>query len=121
MIRIPTYQDKSSKFRQEILLGGRTLELALRWNSRTECWFMDIKDLISSDMVSAIKVVPNWLLLRMYKSELPELRGDFIAKAVNTEVAEITYDNLNKDFVLFFLTEAEAFSWEVDNGVRSSL
>ena len=117
MTEIPIYQNKSSKFRQEIILGGRTLNITIKWNVRCECWFMDIEDIDDGSFLNSIKLVDNWLLIRQYRSKLPNLDGDFIIKAVNTDDIEITYDNLGNGFNLFHVSTSEADDWEDFYGV----
>jgi len=117
MIKIPTYQTKSGKFKQEILLGGRTLNITIKWNVRCGCWFMDLEDVDDGSFLNSIKLVNNWLLLKQYKASIPNLEGDFIIKPVNTSDEDITYDNLGDGFDLFYATAEEADSWENFYGI----
>ena len=117
MTEIPVYQNKSSKFRQEIIIGGRTLNITLIWNVRCNCWYINIEDIDDGSFLNSIKVVDNWLLVRQFRANLPNFDGDFLIKAVNTDETEITYDNLGNGFNLFHVTVEEADEWENFYGV----
>jgi hypothetical protein len=118
MEKIPTFQTLSSKFRQEIILGDRLMELVIRWNSRSESWFMDIADItdqnVTDQFINGIRLVPNWLLLRQYRSYFPDLEGDLILLKVDEAIEkdEVTYDNLGNGMDLLYADADEAEEWE---------
>ena len=116
MVQIPTFQTISSKFLQEIIVANRTLELLVRWISRADAWYMDIKDITEQEIqpeILGIKIVPNWALIRQYRSYLPDLKGDIIAIKTDIEASDdITYNNLNNGWGLFFADFDEVESWE---------
>lgn len=116
MENIPTFQDISSKFEQEIILGERIINLNIYWNSRAEAWYMDIID--DEDSLIGIKIVPGWLLLRQFKSFLPNFIGDLIVLKLDQEAENyLTYDNLNNGWDLFYATVSEAEFWEDKYGL----
>jgi len=117
MIQIPVFQDKSSKFKQEIILGGRLLEIILRWNIRCNCWYMDVADVETGDAISGLKLVEDWLLIRQYRATVPNFSGDFIVKNIEGVQTELTYDNLGNGFYLYYVTDDEGDAWEEANGV----
>jgi len=114
---IPTFQNKSSKFRQDIILGGISVTLIFQWNTRSGHWFVSISDGIHE--LKSKKLVGNWALLRRSRASFPTLTGDIIALRTDAEAAtEITYDNLNNGWTLYYLTEQEVAEWESINGVE---
>lgn len=117
MIEIPIFQNVSSNFTQEIILGGRIMNITLSWNVRCSCWFMELEDVQSGDSISGIKLVENWLMLRQFKASIPNFSGDFIIKKVNAPSEEITFDNLGIEFKLFFADDTEGDSWEAFYGL----
>jgi hypothetical protein len=118
MNKIPTYQDSTSNFEQEIILGGRLMIITLVWNSRSEAWYMTIEDSDSSDIVRGIKLVPNWMLLKQYQAYLPNFKGDIILIASDSDVEErVSYDNLNNGYQLTYVDETEKEAWEDYYGV----
>jgi len=117
MLQIPTFQNKSSNFKQEIQLGDRLVELTIVWNSRSESWYITVVD--GEFTLTGIKLVPDWLLLRQYHSFLPELEGDILVSKENLDVEDrITYENLNNGWTLNYITAEEAEQWEDDNGLE---
>lgn len=113
MERIETFQTLSSNFIQEIILGTRTLLLTFIWNSRSEAWYLTIEDEDSNNILSGIKLVPNWLLIRQYRAQLPNFRGDLIIKKTDEEVEDrISYENLGNGWSFFYASLIEAEQWE---------
>ena len=118
MEKVPTFQDTSSGFEQEIILGDRLINLTIIWNSRSEAWYMTVEDSDSGDIIRDIKMVPNWALIKQYRAYLPNFEGDLILVATDTEVSErVTYDNLNNGYELDYVTAEELEAWEDYNGV----
>lgn len=113
---IPTFQTTSSRFTQDILLGDISVTITLDWNTRAQAWYMSLND--GFDILTSIKLVPNWLLIRQYASSLPNFVGDIYVGRTDTEAGdEITYENLNNGWTLFYVTPEEAEAWENINGV----
>jgi hypothetical protein len=118
MEKIQTYQDSTSNFEQEILLGDRMMKLIIWWNSRSEAWYMSLEDSDTDDIVSGIKIIPNWALVKQYRANLPNFEGDIIAIPTDSNAEErITYDNLNNGYELNYLTIEELEAWEDYYGV----
>ena len=123
MYKINTFQTISSKFTQEIVIGGRTLELYIYWNVRAQAWYMDITDLSDPDVtdqyITSIRLVPNWMLLRQYKSYLPSFNGNFFVKQTDEALnrLDITYDSLGNGWDLMYVTDVEAEEWEDEYGL----
>lgn len=113
---IPTYQDKGSKFSQDVIIGGISVTLTLKWNARAGYWFVSISD--GEYEIIGKKLVGNWPLLKQSRALFPNLSGDIIAFQTDTSAeGEITYDNLNNGWTLYYVTDEELESWEDANGI----
>lgn len=113
---IPTFQNKSSKFRQDIVLGTTSVTLVFNWNSRAGYWFVSISDGIYE--LKSRKLVGNWALLRRARAYFPTLTGDILALKTDLEAEpELTFDNLNNGWTLYYLTAAEIENWETFYGL----
>jgi hypothetical protein len=118
MLKIPTFQNLSSKFRQDLILGGRTVILELTWNSRAEAWYLYFEDFDSGDILYSTRIVPNFLLLRQYRASIPLFDGDLLVYKTDEEVAnEISYENFGNGWDLMYLDEPEAEAWEDTYGL----
>lgn len=113
---IPTFQKNSSKFRQDIILGTALITLIFNWNTRAGAWFIDLKT--DTCGLKSKKLVANWPLIRRNRSSFKCLTGDLIALKTDLKAGdEITYDNLNNGWTLYYLDRFELAQWEIDNGV----
>lgn len=116
MIIIPTFQKKSSKFRQDIILGNASLTLVCNWSIRSNAWFIDLFN--DTCELKSKKLVANWPLIRRNRASFPCLTGDIIAIKTDFDAGgEITYDNLNDGWALYYLDQFELVEWETANGV----
>lgn len=116
MIIIPTFQNKSSKFRQDIILNTISVTLTFQWNARAGYWFVSITD--GTYELLSKKLVANWPLLRRSRASFPTLTGDIIVLKTDQEAeGELTYDNLNNGWTLYYLDKFELVQWEISNGV----
>lgn len=113
---IPVFQDKSSKFRQDVILGTVSVTLSFQWNSRAGAWFVSLND--GTHELLSKKLVGNWPLLRRNRASFPTITGDIIALKMDQDAAtEVTYDNLNNGWDLYYITAEELVEWEIINGV----
>lgn len=118
MIKIPVFQESSSKFNMSMVLEDLLISLYIYWNSRSNAWYMDITDTENNLQLIGVKLVPNWLLIRQFRAYMPNLRGDFIVIKTDVTVEDrVTYDNLNNGYTLYFYDRDEAEAWEDENGV----
>jgi len=113
---IPTFQNKSSKFRQDIILGDISVTLTFQWNARAGYWFVSLND--ETYELKSKKLVGNWALLRRNRASFPTFSGDIIALRTDLEAeSEITYDNLNNGWTLYYFTALELENWESFYGI----
>lgn len=116
MIRIPTFQISSADFEQDINLNDQIVNIRITYNIRDEYFFLIFTDQ-DGNVVSNIKIVPNWLLLNQHKALLT-FDGDLIVSKTDEEAGDvITYDNFGSGWDLFCLTEQETRDWKKENGV----
>lgn len=111
MINIPTFQEKSADFTQEIELGGQLVRLHIMYNIRIGFFFLNFTDQEGS-ILYGIKMVPEWLLLDWHRGTL-NFSGDLVIRKTDDEAGDlITYDNFGNGWDLTYVTEAEVEAWE---------
>ena len=117
MDKIPTFQEKSSNFQFNILLGNQVWTLIFIYNARSESWYLNITD--GTYILYGIKLVVDWLLLRQYKALIPNFEGDLLLVKTDDNAEDyLTYENLNDGWELNYVSEDEATEWEVENGFQ---
>lgn len=119
MIVIPSFQDVSARTSFDIELDLSIYHLKFAWNSRESSWYMTIQDQDEIDILTGIKMVPNYLLLDQYKY-LPGLPpGDFFLFDLNQipENEQPDFDNLGKRYQLLYIIEAE-YNGEAPFGIQ---
>lgn len=115
MIQIPTFQNISADFRQEIELESKLVQLQITYNIRNDFFHLDFTDQQGVTLYG-IKMVPNWPLLYWHKGPI-QFDGDLIIQKTDQEAGnEVTYDNFGNGWDLFYLTPAEVTQWRSDNG-----
>lgn len=115
MIEIPTFQEKSADFTQEIELGGQLIEIHIVYNIRIGHFFLEFTDQEGS-VLKGIKIVPDWLLMDWHRGTL-NFSGDLVVRQTDDEAGDlITYDNFGNGWALTYLTAAEVITWKVENG-----
>ena len=116
MIQLQVFNTLSADFEQQLALGAITVTLRLTWNSRSEFWMLSVVD-ANDRRVYAVKLVPNYLLLRQHKALFP-LVGDILLVREDPQAGEYpTFENLGTAFNLYFLNEEEVLQWEDTNGL----
>jgi hypothetical protein len=116
MIQIPTFQQTSADFNQEIELGGQLVQLQIIWNSRNEFFHLRFTDQ-NGNVIYGLKIVPNWPILDQHKG-FTDFQGDFLVLKDDEDAESvITYDNFGSGWNLYFGTEDEIDQWKVDSGL----
>lgn len=117
MIQIQVFQNISANFNQEIDLDGQIVQINIAYNSRNN--FFHINEFIDQDenIITGVKIVPEWLLFDNYKG-LVDFEGDLIVLKQDEDAGnDITYDNFGNGWDLFYLTPDEVETWKQANGL----
>lgn len=116
MIQLQVFNTLSADFSQSITLGTTVVDLRLMWNVRSGFWMLRVTD-ANEKMVAAVKLVPNFLLLRQHKALFP-MPGDLLLVREDPFAPEFpTFESLGTAFNLYFLDEDEVAEWENTNGL----
>jgi hypothetical protein len=115
---IETFQEQSADFVQVVELDEIIVSLRLTFNVRNETWF--INEYLETETEKAlygIKVTKEFPLIWPLKTQI-DLPGDFMVIKRDEDVEdEITYDNFNNGWDLFYLTQEEVNTWFSENGL----
>jgi hypothetical protein len=103
-ILIPIKNDPNHQI--NITLDEEIFRLRFLYNENSDCWTMDIKDVNGNLLLSNIRLVPNFPLIKQYVNiGLP--KGDFICNG-DIDTQYITKDSFAKNkFKMLYITEAE--------------
>lgn len=106
---VPTFQSTSASYTIEANLNNEAFKLNFTWNQRESSWYMDILDIDENHILSGIKLVSSYLLIRQYNA-IPNLpKGDFYIVDLNDDpdTGNVSFDEFGKRFQLIFYTEEE--------------
>ncbi len=118
MTEIPvSFKDQSADFELSIDLEAVTVTIRLIYNTRVDRWFGEFST--TSNSVKVVPLVTDYLILNNFKSNLPEIKGDFIIQRVNNdfENPELSYDNFGTDWAFYYMTEAEVAVYKETNEI----
>jgi len=105
MIRIPFNSDFSS-FRERIALDGVPYILSFKWNGRGGYWSMSISSVDGVEILSSIKLVPDYELISQYvAADIPP--GMIVVHDSSGNKDMIGRDDVNVRAILAYITEAE--------------
>lgn len=105
MITIPIPSPLLPSFTQRSKLDGREYVIAFVWNEREARWFFDLADENGDPIVSGVKVIPNFpLLRRVVDARCPP--GE-LAAVDNTGDAPILFSDLGTRAVFVYYAAAE--------------
>jgi len=115
---IETFQDQSADFVQTIELDGIVISMRLVFNTRSESWYInEYQELDTDKKLYGIKLVKSYPLIFAMKTRI-DLPGDFMVIKEDESIEdEITYDNLNKGWNLYYMTALEIAAWRLENGI----
>lgn len=95
--------DTLKNYEFEISLDGVSFRLRLKFNSRSQAWFMDLFDADEVRLRSGIRLVSDWFPLRLFQGEgRPE--GDMITIAIDgfSNIAVPNEDQLGVEVLLAY-------------------
>ncbi|OQY32023.1 MAG: hypothetical protein B6241_12415 [Spirochaetaceae bacterium 4572_59] len=107
MVNIPVFPEIASGFIQKIELGGIFYSLRIRWNTRSESWFLHVFDADGNPLITGKRLVPNYPLTEIHSDRF---KGELIVLDKQNDLTDavMTYENLGKRFFLVYLSEEEA-------------
>ena len=101
MLQIP-FPSTETFFSFTSAIEGATYTFELEWMTRTECWYLTIKDSTAVVLASNIQLVPNFPLL--FQKVSINFDGDLIVAPITTAM-NLTADNLASSWNLIYLSE----------------
>lgn len=105
---------------QRVTIGGISLTLTFKYNSRNSSWYMDIKDGSNTNTIlSGIKIMPNQNLTGRYiLKNFPS--GNFWCIRQKNDFTPINRDNFGSDkvYALYWLTSQEEGEAQIDNKIQ---
>jgi hypothetical protein len=107
MVNIPLFPEASSGFTQDIDLAGKFYHIRIRWNTRSESWFLHLFDQDKVPLITGKRLVPNYPLTEIYSDRFP---GELMVLDTRNDLtdARIGYEDLGSRFLLVYLDEEEA-------------
>jgi len=104
MIESPVFD--ASSFKELITLEDTVYQITLTWNGRDEAWALSIAEQDGTPILTSIKVIPGYELIKRFKdTRLPQ--GALFAADMTDTGNYPTRDNLGTDVKLIYMTEAE--------------
>jgi len=116
MLRLPTFQNISSKNLFDIELELQIIQFTFDYNYRNASFFISIVDQ-ENNPITNVKMVTNWPLFEQIKSHLVFVGDILVLKDDTNAGVEITYDNFGNGWNPYYLNEAELDQWRLDNGL----
>ena len=108
MLSIPI-NNPSPYFTESVNVGEVSLSMRFLWNERDQHWFVDFESVDGKN--NGIRLVVNTPLLA-YKNRCLK-GGDIVVLQTTTdEIKELGFDNLGKDFALFYMTDYELAQYD---------
>ena len=101
---IPLFKD--ALYDQIIPLDDTTFRLLVRWNSRSESWYMDIREPNGVPILLGIKLLPFVSCTELYRKELLP-PGGFVLNETLGSGAPPGRDNITVSYNLVYLTPGE--------------
>ncbi|MDC7234971.1 MAG: hypothetical protein PQJ58_17185 [Spirochaetales bacterium] len=107
MVEVKVYPEVSPEFSQKVNLGGIYYGIRIRWNTRSESWYLHLFDADGNPIITGKRLVPNYPLTEIHTDRF---QGELIVLDTRNDLTDccITYENLGTRFLLVYLTEEEA-------------
>lgn len=103
--RLPTSQTLPN-YRYEVDMDGVTFRMSFKYNSRDEAWYMTILSAGGVVLRAGIKVVSEWLLLRLWQDTNNRPAGEIITINLAEEIAKPGLEQLGVDTALLYQGES---------------
>jgi hypothetical protein len=99
-------RNDAAHFLFEVDLDGKAYGFELRWNERAAGWFLHLSDATGTRLVSGIRLVPGWPLLRRWQdARMPA--GELEVLDTSGQSLEPTYGDLGTRVLMLYTTAAE--------------
>lgn len=106
VVVIPTLSDGTAHYDVRVELGEDEFVLTFRWNEREDSWAFDLATAEGEPLLSGIKVVLGWPLLRQL-SDRRRPTGDFLAVDTEGTGVEAGLLDLGQRVLLTYSDDAE--------------
>lgn len=101
IVTFPVFSDLAH-YIFELSLDGTVFRFKFKYNSREETWYFNILDLNNNILRAGIKVVNEWLLLRLWAERTGRPLGDIISVNLGEVPNPPTLEQLGEDVVLTY-------------------
>jgi len=93
---IPTVQGEAF-YSIRTRLDGSDYNLRFAWNERADRWHLDIADEANIPLVTGIKIMTNWPLIRYYRYNLTVPQGSLLALTTTLDLSPPGLYDLGED------------------------
>lgn len=93
IISLPTH-DGAAYYSQRCRLDGRDYTLRFAWNQREGRWYLTLLDAEDNLLVSGVKIVSNWPLLRYYQYDPDVPPGELMAQDATGDNSPPGFDEM---------------------------
>lgn len=105
-VTIPLRTDAVYHYDLQVVLDGAVFTLELRWNTRDEAWYMDLRTEAGDPILTSVKVVVDWPLAgRCVDARRPA--GALFAIDTSSERRDPGKDDLGSRVILVYFESAE--------------
>lgn len=109
MVEIPI-EDPTPEFTESVNVGDVSLSMRFMWNERDQHWFVDFESVDGKN--NGIRLVVNTPILATKNRCLKG--GDIVVMQTVTDgVKKLGFENLGKEFSLFYLTASEVEQYKL--------
>ena len=102
---LPTRQDLAN-YELEVDMDEVTFRLRFKFNSRDEAWYMTVLSANGEILRAGIKVISEWLLLRLWQDFNVRPAGEIITINLATEVTKPGLEELGANTPLLYEGES---------------
>jgi len=86
----------------ELPLNGTVFRFKFKYNSREETWYFNVLDLNNNILRAGLKVVNEWVLLRLWAARTGRPLGDIVTVNLGAVSAPPTLTQLGAEVVLTY-------------------
>lgn len=94
--------DTLTNYEFEVSLDGVIFQLRLKFNNRSQAWFMDLFDANGVALRSGIRLVSDWFPLRLFQGEGRPARDMLTIAIADQGISAPNEDQLGVDVLLVY-------------------